>query len=444
MEDYKNAGRLRTLSRILILLILLGLLVFGISSCNIPSIGNFLPVNSPTEQPVENVPSPTPLPTPTPDIPLVKPRTLTLWVPPQFDPDDGSTAGNLFRSRLNEFVVRRPQADLRVRIKPLTGEFGLMESLELTESAAPVLLPDLIALPRSLMEKAYADGLVVSLDDYLENPNQDDWFNYAAALARIEEQTTGIPFAGDMMVLAYKNDSGEAPPPDWNAVLDIGKAMAFPASDPRALVTMAWYQSLGGELRNENTDPTVMSAPLLDILSYYQAAQAANVMPYWLTQFETPQQAWDSYQERQSTLAITWTSLVLGSESPNTSLAAMPTQDGTGFSYADGWVWCVVASDPETEAYAVELAEFLTDPSYLSAWDLESGYLPVRPSDLESWSDSPYYPTLAQLLPFAQLIPDLEIQDGLGPEIRDAVVSVLKDQVEPADALNTLLGKFPE
>ncbi|MEJ2413482.1 MAG: hypothetical protein P8Y34_10905, partial [Anaerolineales bacterium] len=181
MEDYRNAGRLRTLTRILILLILLGLLVFGVSSCNIPSIGNFLPVNSPTDQPVENDPSPTPLPTPTPDIPLVKPRTLTLWVPPQFDPDDGSIAGNLFRSRLNEFVVRRPQADLRVRIKPLTGEFGLMESLELTESAAPVLLPDLIALPRSLMEKAYADGLVVSLDDYLENPNQDDWFDYAAA-----------------------------------------------------------------------------------------------------------------------------------------------------------------------------------------------------------------------------------------------------------------------
>lgn len=444
MENSENVGQRRTLTRIFILLTVLGLMVFGISSCNFPTIGDVLPVNSPTQISVENVPSPTPLPTSTPDIPLVKPRTLILWIPPQFDPDDGSTSGNLFRSRLDEFVARRPQADLQVRIRQLSGEYGLMESLQLTESAAPILMPDLIALPRSLMEQAFAAGLVVPLDSYSESLNGDDWFDYAADLARIDGQVTGIPFAGDMLVLAYKNDAGETAPPDWNTVLNVGKAMSFPASDPRALVTLALYQSLDGDLRDESGLPTLESAPMLDILSYYQAAQAANVMPYWLTQFETDQQAWDSYQTRQSTLAVTWTSLVLGSESPNTSLAAMPTKDGTGFSYADGWVWCVVASDLETEAYAVELAEFLTDPSYLSDWSLESGYLPVRLSDLESWSDTSFYSTLGQLLPFAQPLPELELQNNLGPEIRDAVVNVLKDQVEPADALDVLMGGFTE
>jgi multiple sugar transport system substrate-binding protein len=444
MEIHEKVSQRRTLTRIIILLIVLGLMVFGISSCNFPSLGDFWPVNSPTDIPLENAPSPTPLPTATPDIPLVQPRTLVLWVPPQFDPDDGSTPGNLFRSRLDEFVARRPQADLQVRIKPLSGEFSLMDSLQLTDSAAPILMPDLIALPRSLMEQALADGLIVPLDDYTESLNEDDWFDYAADLARVADQVTGIPFAGDMMVLAYKNDSGEAPPLDWNAVINSGKAMSFPASDPRALVTLNLYQSLDGDVRDESGKPVLVRAPMLDVLSYYQAAQAANVMPYWLTQFETDQQAWDSYQTRQSTLAITWTSLILVSESPNTSLAAVPTKDGTGYSYADGWVWCVVPSDPETEAYAVELAEFLTDSSYLSAWTLESGYLPVRPSDLEAWTDTSYYQTLSQLLPFSKLIPDLEVQDALGPEIRDAVVSVLKDQVEPADALDVLMAGFPE
>ena len=319
-----------------------------------------------------------------------------------------------------------------------------MESLQLTDSAAPILMPDLIALPRSLMEQALADGLIIPIDDYTESLTEDDWFDYAADLARVEEQVVGIPFAGDMMTLAYKNDTGESPPPDWNAVLNIDRAMSFPASDPRALVTLALYQSLDQDLRDENGKPILVRGPMLEILSYYQAAQAANVMPYWVTQFETDQQAWDSYQTRQSTLAITWTSLVLGSESPNTSLAAIPTKDGTGFSYADGWVWCVVPSVPDTESYAVELAEFLTDSSYLGAWSLESGYIPVRPSDLEKWSDTPYYPTLNQLLPFSQLVPDLELQSTLGPEIRDAVVSVLKDQVDPGDALEVLMESFSE
>jgi ABC-type glycerol-3-phosphate transport system substrate-binding protein len=174
-------------------------------------------------------------------------------------------------------------------------------------------------------------------------------------------------------------------------------------------------------------------------LTYYQQAQAANVMPYWLTQFETDQQAWQSYQERQSTLTVTWSSTLLGSDSPNTALAALPTKDSKPFTYADGWVWCVIPSDADTEQVAVELAEFITAETYLSTWSFESGYLPTRPSGMDSWSEASYYSTLQQLLPSALLIPDIHLLDELGPEVRDAVVAVLKDQAEPTIALATLM-----
>jgi ABC-type glycerol-3-phosphate transport system substrate-binding protein len=369
---------------------------------------------------------------------------LILWVPPQFDPTAETLSADLFQSRLDEFVNRRPQTDIQVRIKSLEGEFGLLNSLELTESAAPILMPDLIALPRTLFEQAFSAGLVAPLDGYTETLADEDWFGYAHELAQIEGQIAGIPFGGDMMTLAYKNDSEEAPPTDWNEVIAGGKAMAFPASDPRSLVTLAAYQSLEGNLRDEEGNPLLESDPLLDILSYYQTAQAANVMPYWLTQFETAEQVWASYQERQSTLAITWSSLILNSESPNTSLSAVPTRDGVAFTFTDGWVWCVVISDAETEQIAVELAEFLTEPAYLNTWALEAGYLPVRPTGLENWSDTSHFSILNQLLPSAVLIPDTELQVELGPRIRDAVVSVLKDQVEPTAALDVLLENFQQ
>ena len=154
-------------------------------------------------------------------------------------------------------------------------------------------------------------------------------------------------------------------------------------------------------------------------------------MPYWITQFETDDQAWLSYQERQSTLAITWSSTLLGSESANTDLAAMPTKEGKAFAYAKGWVWCVIPSDPDTEQIAVELAEFLTASGYLSNWSIEAGYIPVRPSGLETWSEGTSYSTISKLLPSAILIPDPELSKEIGLDIRDAVVAVLKDQVEP-------------
>ena len=63
---------------------------------------------------------------------------------------------------------------------------------------------------------------------------------------------------------------------------------------------------------------------------------------------------------------------------------------------------------------------------------------------MENWSEVSYYSTLQQLLPSAVLIPDLDTLSALGPEVRDAVVAVLKDQVEPAEALAPLQESFPD
>ncbi len=434
----KNSQRSIFIKLFLVFGILI-LLMIGITSCNFPDIQGLLSPNSPTEIPSVSLASPTPNPSATPSVPVLGSETLILWVPPQFDPLDESTASNLFLSRLDEFSSRRPQTDIQLRVKELSGEYGLLESLRTTRTAAPIIMPDLIALPRPLMEQAFLEGLVLPLDEITEVMDENDWFSYALDLAQIGDQTVGIPFAGDVMVLAYKNDTEDPPPPDWDSVLAIQKALAFPASDPQALVTLALYQSLEGDLIDPSGDLVIREESLLEVLTYYQQAQAANVMPYWLTQFETDQQAWQSYQERQSTLAVTWSSTFLSSDSPNTALSALPTKDSKPFTYADGWVWCVIPSDTETEQVAVELAEFITTETYLSTWSLEGGYLPTRPSGMDSWSEVSFYSTLQQLLPSAVLIPDIHLLDELGPEVRDAVVAVLKDQAEPTIALAELV-----
>jgi ABC-type glycerol-3-phosphate transport system substrate-binding protein len=73
---------------------------------------------------------------------------------------------------------------------------------------------------------------------------------------------------------------------------------------------------------------------------------------------------------------------------------------------------------------------------------VEAGYLPVRPSGLESWSETPYFATLQKLMPAAGLVPGNDLVGVIGQPIRDAVVSVLKDQVEPSSAVGALLAKI--
>ena len=442
MEKPEIYSRYKPLLRLIPGLIVIGLVVFGVSSCNFPNLAGIFPSISATEIPGAAAASPTPSPSATPNIPVVQSRRLIVWVPPQFDPAAATTAGNLFLSRLDEFIERRPQTEIRVRVKPITGDFGILESLKVTDSAAPLIMPDLVALPRSLAEQAFNAGLILPLDGYTESFVENDWYDYALELAHINEEIAGIPFAGDLMVLAYKDDTGEVPPPDWDAVIAGQTTLAFPASDPRGLVTMALYQSVAGELPDITGEALIREDALLDVFSYYQEAQAASVMPYWLTQFETEEQAWQSYQDRQSTMAITWSSILLTADSANTTLAALPTKEAKPFSYADGWVWCVVPSNLESEQEAVELIEFLTEASYLNTWGVEAGYLPVRPSGLVGWAETPFYTTLQKLLPAAVLVPGNDLLDDLGPEIRDAVISVLKDQVAPAVALSTFLEEI--
>ena len=439
MEKIGKNSQRSTFMRFTLGIGILFLLFTGITSCNFPDISGLLSSNTPTEQPDISLNLPTPQPSATPNVQILQSKTLIVWVPPQFDPADGSTSSNLFLSRLEEFISRRPQTDIEVRVKDLSGDFGLLETLQSTRSAAPIIMPDLIALPRPIMEKALQEGLILPLNEITDVMDDNDWFNYSQELARVGDQIAGIPFAGDLMVLAYKDDTEDTPPPDWDAVLAAEKALAFPASDPRSLVTMALYQSLEGEFVNSDGEYVIDEDLFLEVLSYYQKSQAANVMPYWLTQFETDQQSWQSYQDRQSTLAITWSSISMNSDLPNTALAALPTKDSKAFTFADGWVWCVIPSNAETEQVAVELAEFITTETYLSTWSFEGGYIPTRPSGMDSWAENSFFSTLQQLLPSAVLIPNIALVDELGPEIRDAVVAVLKDQTEPAIALAELL-----
>ncbi|MDZ7844921.1 MAG: extracellular solute-binding protein [Anaerolineales bacterium] len=421
--------------------VILGLLLVSCSS-----LPFFNPPDSGTPE-SELAPTSTPVaPPPTEDIvPTTTIRTtLIVWVPPQLDPASDSPAGNLFADQLNAFRSERPQIDLQVRVKAVEGPGGLLETIRAARAAAPRVLPDLIALPRNQMETAADEELLMPLDDYLGKIEGDGWYPFAASLSRFEEVTYGVPFLGDVLVLAYKSDISEDPLADWDSVLETQKALAFPAADTRSLVTLAFYQSAGGELGDLNEPPAVDRIPLLNVLNYYQQAQAGSVMPYWVTQFETDQQSWEAYRERQATLVLTWSSTYFNAESPNTSLAPFPTRDGVPYTYGTGWVWAVTSPEPERAELALRLIEELMDPDFLGSWSYELGYLPVKSSVAQTWGGNLSAPFLDKMLLSARMVPEQRILTSVGPLLRDAVLAVLKDQVEPEAAVEEFLGRVEE
>lgn len=380
--------------------------------------------------------------TPKPGTTTPEAVTLRIWVPPQFDPQGDSPGAALFRDRLAEFSARRPNTKVEVRVKALYGPGGLLDGLITASAAAPLAVPDLIALPRDLMETAGIKGLLHSyqgLTDSLEDP---DWYDYARQLSRLGESLYGIPFAGDALVMVYRPSVVGDPPVTWSATLELGLPVAFPAADPHALYTLTMYQSLGGVLLDEEGRPTLDVIQLTEVFTYYHQASASGVMPLSVTQYEKDEQSWQAFVQGQSNIVVTWMSRYLQNPPPDAAVTALPTADGKPVTLATGWVWALSSAQTERHQLAAELAEYLSTTDFLTQWNAEEGYLPVRPSSQVTWLMPPVQTLAGEILPEAKLVPSLDVLNTVGPVLKDAIIDVLKNQADPLTSASSAVEKI--
>ena len=359
-------------------------------------------------------------------------RTLTVWLPPQFDPNSGTAAGDLLQNRLETFA-RENGLILNIRIKSQTGPAGLLESLEITSVAAPRALPALIALPRVAMETAALKGLIYPLTDLTGELKKSDWYPYAAELAAVQGTPFCLPFAGDALVLLYRPTRLPVPAQDWQGILNTNQPLIIPAGDPQALLTLELYRAAGGPLQDENGRPTLDQDILASVLQLYQRGAQLSTFPFWLSQFTNDALAWQAYREQRADWIVTWASYYLSELPADTNLAALPSFTDP-VSVADGWVWCLTDPLVDRRALSVKLAEYMVYSDFLANWTEAAGYLPTRPSSLAAWLNPSLSAPMQQILVNARLRPENETVDNLGPVLQEAVLQVLQKQTDALKA----------
>jgi multiple sugar transport system substrate-binding protein len=408
-------------------------------------------------------PSPPPLPTlpPSPDVQPspAGPVTLTIWLPPRFDPASGTEAGNLLAARLEEFSLRRPGVRLDVRVKALDGAGGLLDSLTAASAAAPLALPDLIALPHHLMEAAALKGLLHPLDTFTPSLENSDWYDYAVELSRLQDTSFGIPLAGDALLIAYRPAVLLDPPRTWEEVLLLEKPLIFTAADPQALTTLALYMAAGGPVQDEQGRPMLDAAILAQLFTFYQSAEINQVMPFWLTQYETFDQAWAGYLDNPAALTITWLSRYLLEEAALAqevplpaeegfieedplAAAPLPTPTGAAFTLANGWALSLAGAQPAKQALAIELAEFLIESNFLALWTEAANLLPPRAEVLAGWTNDPAKALVRQVASSAHMFPSSDVLTSLAPHLQQATLQILKQQAEPVSLAQTTVERL--
>lgn len=407
-----------------------------LAGCNV--ISEILPQTPSPEQ--TSVPATaTPIPTTATSV-EDEPITLVIWLPPQFDPANGSESGLLLQSRLEEYTSEHSRLQVVVRIKAETGDASILKSLDAASKAAPLALPDLILASSRIMRNAADSNLIYPYPAGYPAEDDNDWYNAADLMGTYNQQRYGLPLAADALVMTYKIDSVNPVPTSWDDLLNSNYILNIPAADPDAVFTLACYIADGGHLVDEDNNLVIEEGPLREVFNFYQEAARINLLPYWLSSYDTDEVSWDHFVDGNSTLAVTWVSRYFQVTDENIGAAPLPTPTGTPFTLVKGWSWSLANPDPNRQAAAAELAYFLTESMFASGWTQATGYMPLRPSAVARWEDSPIKAISMSLLPSAEAFPSPSAVAQFSPKISSAVLSLIKREQTAEEALTQVLG----
>jgi ABC-type glycerol-3-phosphate transport system substrate-binding protein len=365
-------------------------------------------------------------------------QIITIWLPPEFDPSNGSAAGEILNNRLLAFEQLYPGVDVQVRIKALDGSGGLMESLTVTSAAAPQALPSLIALPRAGVEEAALRELIQPINLFSGVMEDGDWYPFAVQLASVQNVTYGIPFAGDVQVLTYQ-ETNQASIQTWDSIMELGRPVFFAVADTQSNFTLALYLSEGGELQDDLGRPMLQEAPLVEAFQFLNQGAALGIFPASMIGLQNEGQVWNALNQNPDALGVVSASSLMGGSLPDWHIASIPPLGPESAAIADGWMLCLTETDAGTQPITMRLAEYLTDSEFMTEWTEAAGYLSMRPSALAGWQQDGLFTLLDPILSQAQVTPSIYVISAFGQNLATITRQVLQFQISPQDAAQSIL-----
>lgn len=369
-------------------------------------------------------------------------KIIRIWLPSQFSPAVTTSAGKLLQYRLDEFTARRPGVSIEVRLKSQEGPAGLLASLTTASAAAPQSLPDIVALPRPALEAAALKGLLHSFDGLSRNMEDNDWYENARQLAQVQNSVFGLPFACDALVIVYRTKILSTPPGDLKSLLKTNEILVFPASDPEELFILTLYLASGGQTTDNKGKPFLDGQIFTNVLMFLHEAQANGVMPTWLTQYQTFDQTWQVFTEQHANLVVSWSSDYLVSPIEDAAIASIPVLSGEPLNLSTGWVWAISSPRADALNLSVELAEFLSESSFLAQWSAAAGYLPPRPSSLSAWQNKTLIASADQIARSSMIYPSNDLLETIAVPFTKAVVQIMKNETDPQTAARQAVESF--
>jgi ABC-type glycerol-3-phosphate transport system substrate-binding protein len=348
---------------------------------------------------------------------------LRVWLPPQFDPNAGIPSAELLKQRLSDFEDQHPGLKIEVRIK---SDADITTILSTTSKAAPSAMPDLIALSYTDMQAAASAGFLHPLKGLTEILQDPDWYAFARELGHFQDTEYGFPFASNILLTVYHPSAFEQPLSSWESIFDSGNQMVFPASDPQAYFPLSLYLSAKGKLVDDQGAIILDEEPLVRVLTFYQHALETETIPPSIKDYRTDEESLQFFRDGEADLAVIWASSDISTQSGE--YLPLLGLDDIHYSLGDGWVWALAGSGVENQPLAVELASYLVESSYMSAWTRASGSLPTRPQALNEWEDEKLKVSINEVFQSAHPIPSEDVMLVVSPLLQEALMMIFNGE----------------
>ena len=375
----------------------------------------------------------TPEPTPT----IYK---IELWVPPVFDMDQNTNAGKALETIIDQYTKENPNININVRVKAVSGDSSMINTLTSANHIAKDVLPSVAFVSRSDMEIAVQRNLLQPIDTSLFN-DTSSWYDFAKQSASVDSVVYGIPVFGDGLVLTYKPSKIGPDLEDWHDILSRGMPIGFAPSSSTSMFGLFIYLSIGGKLTNDQGQPYLDQQKLVETLNFFLSGGQNGAFPPSIAQLVDQGQVWQRFNDGTMSMIISQFSSFRHYQSAEIAVRTLPLAEGiTEYPLIDTLNLVIVEDDPVVQPEAVRFAEYLSDLDINDMLSVSAGYLPVRKGDHSAWKSDAQFGTIQTMCESSTLAPNNQIINKLVPLINNAVVQVIKNQMNPENAANEALS----
>jgi ABC-type glycerol-3-phosphate transport system substrate-binding protein len=415
-------------------------------------------VLTPTAEPTAVPPTPTSVSPTAVLIPTLEPQptttTLKVWLPEELNPYSDSPEAEIILQQLAEFSRNHDDIQVEVFVKKIHGRGGMIDYLRTAREAAPSILPDLVVVGADDLASMATANYIQPLDDLLPSAKAADRFPFAVEMGAVKSQegdeniTVGFVIGADMQHLVYRKNPSGPPTTSWTQVITPPVSFIFPAGGRDLQVndaTLIQYMAAGGEVTNSEGNPFLDERTLLKVLTFYDdCAGTGAISPTIVLDITDAEQSWGRFKAGEGDMAVVqashyWPEVLASAVDEPFVAGSVPTRDGFPFTIVrQAWAIAMVTDDPNRQALAMTLFDWLTAPDNAAEWTQAAGYLPGTRGALRMWDISQAEQVaLRDLLDAAVPAPSQEVMSTVGPAMQVAVESVLTGEASPQEAART-------